>query len=303
MASQLEDRSASDSIDNKLQGFIRFMIGLAKKVLIANVLGVEVDRIFALAGDQLTTPLAWFGILAFAFQIYFDFAGYSDMAIGLGRMMGFKLPENFNNPYTSQNITDFWRRWHMTLSSWLRDYLFMPMSVSMRHAGKLGVVISVMITFVICGMWHQPGWTFIVWGAWHGLWLALDQLFLIKVLKKTGRVVATLFTFFITTIGWVFFRADSFGQAGLFLKRMFVYRSNGDAWGLHADFWVVFALAVLFSFVVAIKPGRRLEEWVFEKKMNMGRLILFGCLAIALFVVCMGSINSSGFIPFIYNRF
>ncbi len=304
MAPQLADRSANDHIDNRLAGFIRFVIGLSKKVLIANVLGAEVDRIFAMPEAQLDTPLAWIAILAYAFQIYFDFSGYSDMAIGLGKMTGFILPENFNSPYTATSMTDFWRRWHMSLSSWLRDYLFMPLSVKMRNAGITGVVISVMITFLICGMWHQPGWTFIVWGAWHGLWLALDQLFLLKVLKKSGRIVATLFTFLITTVGWVFFRAEDFQQAGLFLRRMFSFVYNGVAdTGLRADFWTVFALAAVFSVVSAFKPGRKLEMMVFEKRMKLIQLIIMSCIIIILFILCMGSISSSGFIPFIYNRF
>jgi alginate O-acetyltransferase complex protein AlgI len=303
IAGQIEDRSSNYNIDNKLQGFIRFIIGLSKKVLIANVLGVEVDRIFAMAGTELTTPLAWIGIVAYAIQIYFDFAGYSDMAIGLARMMGFIFPENFNNPYISQNITEFWRRWHMTLSSWLRDYMFMPMSVSMRNRGKIGMVISIMVTFVICGMWHQPGWTFIIWGAWHGLWLVLDQLFLIKLLKKTGRIFSIIFTFFLTTVGWVFFRADNLKHIGLFMKRLFVFNNNTNEWGLKTDFWVMLAIGVLFSFIVATKFGEKLQAMTFEKAYSLKRLAVFGIIAVVLFIICMGSITSSGFNPFIYFRF
>jgi alginate O-acetyltransferase complex protein AlgI len=303
IAGQIEDRSSNYNIDNKLQGFIRFIIGLSKKVLIANVLGTEVDRIFAMNGTELTTPLAWIGIVAYAIQIYFDFAGYSDMAIGLARMMGFIFPENFNNPYISQNVTEFWRRWHMTLSSWLRDYLFMPMSVSMRNRGKAGIVISIMVTFIICGMWHQPGWTFIIWGAWHGFWMVLDQLFLIKLLKKTGRIFSIVFTFFITTVGWVFFRTENLKHSRLFLKRMFLFNNNTNEWGFKTDFWVMLAIGGLFSFIVATKFGEKLQAMTFEKAYSLKRLAVFGILAIILFIICIGSITSSGFNPFIYFRF
>lgn len=303
ISDQIDERSHQHTIDDKLLGFVRFFIGLAKKVLIANVLGLEVDRIFALTEAELTTPLAWIGILAYTFQIYFDFAGYSDMAIGLARIMGFKFPENFKSPYVSQNITEFWRRWHITLSSWLRDYLFMPMSVSMRNKGKAGLIISIMVTFVICGLWHKPGWTFIIWGAYHGVLLVADRLFLLKILKKIGKVPAIIITFFLTVLGWVFFRADNISHAGTFFKKMFSIDFRSAEWGINADFWTIFGVAVIFSFLTVFKFGGRIEVAVFEKPYNTRTLLVLGTISIILFIISVGSITSSGFSPFIYFRF
>jgi alginate O-acetyltransferase complex protein AlgI len=303
MSDQIKDRGQQYNVDNQLLGFVRFITGLSKKVLIANVLGAEADRIFAMTGVELTTPLAWIGILAYTFQIYFDFSGYSDMAIGLARMMGFIFPENFNNPYISQSITEFWRRWHMTLSAWLRDYLFTPLSLSMRRWRIAGLIISLLLTFTLCGMWHKPGWNFIIWGAYHGTLLIADRLFLLKILKKIGRIPSIIFTFFLTLIGWVLFRGDTLHHIGVYLKRMFIYKNNTAEWGLKTDFWVILAIAALFSFIVAFKFGERLQFAVFEKVYSIKRLLIFGSISVLLFIICVGSITGSGFNPFIYFRF
>ncbi|HNZ43107.1 MAG TPA: MBOAT family O-acyltransferase, partial [Bacteroidales bacterium] len=180
ISDQIEDRRYQFTVDNHLLGFFRFVIGLAKKVLIANVLGEEADRIFALGFYDLTTPLAWLGVLAYAFQIYFDFSGYSDMAIGLARMMGFIFPENFNNPYISQSITEFWRRWHMSLSRWMRDYLYISLGGNRVSVPRM--YFNLAFVFLISGFWHGAEWNFIFWGAFHGLFLILDRLFLLKLL-------------------------------------------------------------------------------------------------------------------------
>jgi len=182
IADRIEDRRKFETIDNKLLGFFRFAIGLAKKVLIANVMGAEADRIFAMNADDMTTPIAWIGVIAYAFQIYFDFAGYSDMAIGIGKMIGFSFPENFNNPYISQSISEFWRRWHLTLSRWMKDYLYIPLGGN-RVATKRRLYFNLWIVFLISGLWHGAAWTFIIWGAFHGLFLILDRLFLLKFFK------------------------------------------------------------------------------------------------------------------------
>lgn len=301
ISDQIEERSYQYTVDNQLMGFIRFFIGLAKKVLIANVLGAEADRIFALGADDLTTPLAWLGILAYAFQIYFDFSGYSDMAIGLARVMGFIFPENFNNPYISQNITEFWRRWHMSLSRWMRDYLYI--SLGGNRVSTARMYFNLAFVFLISGFWHGAEWNFIFWGAYHGLFLILDRLFLIKWLKKTGRVFSIAFTFFLTLIGWVLFRGQNVEHIGLFLKRMFVFRTNDMAWGFHNDFWVILALGAFFSFVAATRWGDKWQIAVFEKAYPLKRLAWLGSICILLFIICLGSITSSGFNPFIYFRF
>jgi len=186
IADQIEDRRNNETAENRLTGFFRFIIGLAKKVLVANVLGEQVDMIFAMDAAEITMGLSWIGIVAYAFQIYFDFSGYSDMAIGIGRMIGFDFPENFNNPYVSQSISEFWRRWHMTLGNFMKNYLYIPLGGNRVSTNKM--YFNLWVVFLISGLWHGAAWTFVIWGAFHGLFLILDRLFLLKVYKKIGKV-------------------------------------------------------------------------------------------------------------------
>ncbi|MFI5164794.1 MAG: MBOAT family O-acyltransferase, partial [Bacteroidia bacterium] len=203
IADQINDRKFQDNIENRLVGLFRFAIGLAKKVLIANVLGAQADQIFNLPYEELNTSSAWIGALCYTFQIYFDFSGYSDMAIGLARTMGFRFPENFNNPYISQSITEFWRRWHMSLSRWMRDYLYIPLGGNKVSVPRM--YFNLCFVFLISGLWHGAQWTFIIWGAYHGLFLVLDRLFLLKLTEKIGKIPRIIFAFFVVVIGWVFF--------------------------------------------------------------------------------------------------
>jgi alginate O-acetyltransferase complex protein AlgI len=172
IADQIEDREYNETTDNRLTGFFRFTVGLAKKVLIANVLGEQVDKIFALSGGDLTSSLAWIGIVAYTFQIYYDFSGYSDMAIGLARMIGFDFPENFNNPYISQSITEFWRRWHMTLGRFMKDYLYIPLGGNKVSTVRL--YFNLWVVFLLSGLWHGAAWNFVLWGAYQGIFLVAD---------------------------------------------------------------------------------------------------------------------------------
>jgi alginate O-acetyltransferase complex protein AlgI len=301
ISDQIEERTYQYTIDNKLLGLFRFIIGLAKKVLIANVLGAEVDRIFALNGGDLTTPLAWIGIVAYAFQIYFDFSGYSDMAIGIARIMGFIFPENFNNPYISQNITEFWRRWHMSLSRWMRDYLYISLGGNKVSVPRMYFNLS--FVFLISGFWHGAEWNFLLWGGYHGALLIADRLFLIKVLKKLGRIPSIAITFFLTLIGWVLFRGENMKHIGLYLKKMFCFDMHASPITFKPDFWTIMGVATLFSFLVAFKFGERIQAGVFEKNYNIKRLMLMSILGAFLLLFSIGSITSSGFNPFIYFRF
>ncbi|MCD4735918.1 MAG: MBOAT family protein, partial [Bacteroidales bacterium] len=190
IAGQIEDRSRNENLNNRITGFFRFTIGLAKKVLIANVMGEHVDAVFELSPEQLTTLTTWIGILAYAFQIYFDFSGYSDMAIGLGRMMGFDFPENFRNPYISQSITEFWRRWHITLGKWMRDYLYIPLGGN-RGSG-MRTYFNLWVVFLISGLWHGAAWNFVLWGVFHGFFLVMERLFLLKFYVRAGKFVSTV---------------------------------------------------------------------------------------------------------------
>lgn len=303
IAHQVVDRSKYETIDNKLLGFFRFIIGLAKKVLIANVVGAEADKIFALPEESLTTPLAWIGILAYAFQIYFDFAGYSDMAIGIGRMIGFKFPENFNNPYISQNITEFWRRWHMTLGRWMKDYLYIPLGGSKVNS-KFRLYFNLWVVFLISGLWHGAAWNFVAWGVFHGFFLILDRIFLLKVYKFIGKYPSIIITFVITLVGWVLFRAETLTQAVWFTKTMFAFQNMEMSLFFSSEFWTILIIAAFFSFITLSKNGLKLENMIFFKEQyNLKGTFTMSFLSLILLIICISSITSSSFNPFIYFRF
>lgn len=319
IAGQLQDRRAFDTVDEKLAGLFRFMVGLGKKVLIANVLGQQADRIFSLPTATLPTAVAWVGAVAYTFQIYFDFSGYSDMAVGLGRMMGFQFPENFNSPYVSRSITEFWQRWHITLGRWMRDYLYIPLGGNRVRPSRL--YINLWTVFILSGFWHGAAWTFIAWGAYHGLWLILDRLFLLRLYRRLGALSIAP-TFLITVLGWVLFRANTLSQALAFVGRML-----GQApplppeagWDLHpvaptipppdwqqfdAQFWTLLALGVVFAFMNAL-PGleRRNLSLYAAHPLSLRRSVAFGLVAAGLLVLSASSIVSNSFNPFIYFRF
>ena len=207
------------TLDKFSRGVALFMLGFAKKVLLANDLGQVADAVFAAAAPG--TLDAWFGTLAYAFQLYFDFSAYSEMAIGAGLMLGFECPRNFDAPYRADSFSDFWRRWHISLSSWLRDYLYVPLGGSRAGTGR--TYVNLMIVFLLCGLWHGAGWTFLVWGAWHGLWLVVERAGgrrpFYAALPVRARI---LLTFLLVTVGWVLFRAGTLTEAGRLLAVMFV---------------------------------------------------------------------------------
>jgi len=301
IADQIEDRKAFEPIDNRLTGFFRFVIGLSKKVLIANVLGEQVDLIFALPESALTTPLAWFGIIAYAFQIYFDFAGYSDMAIGIGRMIGFKFPENFNNPYISQSISEFWRRWHMTLGRFMRDYLYIPLGGNRVSVTRM--FLNLWVVFLISGLWHGAAWNFVIWGGFHGLFLVADRLFLLKFYAKIGKYPSILITFFITLIGWVFFRSETLGEALIYLNKMFAFDFSHTRFYLDTKFWSILVVAFIFSFWAIFKGNEAWQDRVMGAVQKNRTIIFMVFFAMVFFIICVASITSSGFNPFIYFRF
>jgi alginate O-acetyltransferase complex protein AlgI len=217
LADQLRTRVLS--LPGFAEGVRRFVQGLAKKVLVADVLGAPADSIFALEPHALTPALAWTGCACYTLQIYFDFSGYSDMAIGIGRMLGFTLPENFRHPYASRSITEFWRRWHISLSTWFRDYLYVPLGGNRR--GPLRTYTNLWIVFLVCGLWHGAAWTFVLWGVFHGALLVVERMGLGHFLARAPRVVAQPLTIALVMIGWVFFRADSLADARALLAAMF----------------------------------------------------------------------------------
>lgn len=299
IADDIIDRSYRNTIDHKLYGLYRFAIGLAKKVLIANVLGAQVDAVYGLPQEEVTSTAARIAALSYSFQIYFDFSGYSDMAIGLGYLLGFQFPENFNNPYTSQNITEFWRRWHMTLGAWFKDYLYIPLGGNRVKPWRMYVNLA--IVFLACGIWHGAGWTFVVWGLWHGFFIISDKLFLNKLFSKTPAIFRVLFTFVCVTIGWVFFRADTLSDAVFFLGKIFTLEHHSLY--LNPDFLTVLCFAILFSFITLCKAGQKLQAFFYnEKRPDWQHFIVFS-ISIILFAASACCLSASQFNPFIYFKF
>lgn len=301
LADQITDRSKNETIDNKLTGMYRFIIGLAKKVIIANQMGVVADSIFNTGVDTIDSYTAWIGILAYTFQIYFDFSGYSDMAIGIGKMIGFKFPENFNNPYASQSITEFWRRWHITLGSWMRNYLYIPLGGN-KVKSKIRLYFNLWFVFLASGLWHGASWNFILWGAYHGLFLVLERIILLKIYEKIGKYFRIIFTFFVVVIGWVFFRIEKFSDAIYYLKKMFSFNFSTH---LPVDFktLVYFIIAIFFGFFTITKIGEKIQEQVFFGEYSVKKHFFFFSICLLLFVVSVGTITGSDFNPFIYFRF
>ncbi|HOZ29333.1 MAG TPA: MBOAT family O-acyltransferase [Bacteroidales bacterium] len=302
IAIELVDRKKNENIDNRILGLYRFMIGLAKKVLIANTLGQVVDTIFAGPAAEIGTLTAWIGIIAYSFQIYYDFSGYSDMGIGIGRMIGFKFPENFNNPYISQNISEFWRRWHMTLGSWMKDYLYIPLGGN-KVKSKYRLYFNLWIVFIISGLWHGAAWNFVVWGAFHGLFLVLDRLFLIKLFSKIGTFTRIFITYIITLIGWVIFRAESLKYAIAYIQSMFKFDGNLFPNYMDKKFWVFLFIGSLFAFIGISKFGSRLEKFFFYSDYNIKQYIFVGTILLFLSIISLSFVTKGGFNPFIYFRF
>lgn len=213
--------------DAFLYGIERFITGFAKKILIANPLSTVADAAFGVPGAAIDMPSAWVGIICYTLQIYFDFSGYSDMAIGLGRMFGFTFPENFNFPYISQSVREFWRRWHISLSTWFREYLYIPLGGNRCPPAR--VYFNLILVFLLCGLWHGASWNFVVWGAWYGLFLSLERTTLGKLLESAWRPVRHLYLLVVVVAGWVFFRADSLSHAAAYLAAMFGLREAADS--------------------------------------------------------------------------
>ena len=302
IADQISDRSKNENADYRLTGFIRFIIGLSKKVLIANTLGAQADAVFALNYNEIPAFTAWLGILAYTFQIYFDFSGYSDMALGLGKMLGFKFPENFNNPYTSGSITEFWRRWHITLGNWMRNYLYIPLGGN-RVPSKKRLYFNLWFVFLASGLWHGASWSFVVWGAFHGFFLVLERLGLEKIQRKIGRFPSVALTFFIVVVGWVFFRIEKIGDALLFLKSMFGFNQVESQFHIEVEVLVTLVFAVLFSFITLSNAGQKIQNAIYADRQSTRIYLAYAPLMIILLMLSIASITASGFNPFIYFRF
>ncbi len=308
VAQQIDYRSHSVNLFSS--GVIRFIIGLSKKVLIANSLAEIADNAFALTAYEITAPVAWIGILAYSLQIYFDFSGYSDMAIGLGRMFGFRFLENFNYPYIARNMRNFWQRWHISLSSWFRDYVYIPLGGSINQS-KVKILMNLFMVFLLTGIWHGASWNFIVWGLFHGVFLIVERIGLAKILKKTWRPFQHLYTIFVILISWVFFRAENLSDSIIYLKGMFGYNgwyTNEFMFNqLISSKFNVFILLLGVLFAAPIYPAFKKKFIYFSRgqfKM-LSKALYINEVIILLFLMCLCvlKIAATTYDPFIYFRF
>lgn len=297
---QLEIRTVN--WDDVWEGLRRFSLGMAKKVLLADKLSTVTDQVFGLALPSLSTGYAWIGVLSFTFQIYFDFSGYSDMAIGLSRIMGFRLMENFNAPYLSVNFTDFWRRWHISLSTWIKSYLYIPLGGNRWSVGR--TYFNLVFCFFLSGLWHGASWTFVFWGLYHGVFLMFDKLFWLRVSARLPKVLNVMVTFLFVVIGWVFFRASNFHHAFYFLKCMFLHASSSTVFPGSIVMWfrsfhLIFSIAVIAVFVFPLIK-RFWEPFTVPNAISKGSQYVWVPLLLFLSFI---SIAASKFSPFIYFRF
>ncbi|MCD4812951.1 MBOAT family protein [bacterium] len=298
----------ADQIKNRIvtvekfgTGVVRFCLGLFKKVVLADSIAVLADQIFAMKTD-LSTPVAWLGLLAFTVQVYFDFSGYSDMAIGLGQMFGFRLPENFNRPYLAISVTDFWRRWHITLSRWFREYVYIPLGGSKVTAWR--IYLNLFIVFVLVGFWHGANWTFLVFGFCHGAFLSVERLFGLVKKGEPQRWLAArrLVTFVLVMLSFVLFRVSDISHAGQFYTALFLPQTGNvlfalDFRNIHALIWM--AVGLLAIFVTGDKPVAIILE---QSERRSVALIRIGIITVALTLTVM-MIVSRNFNPFIYFQF
>jgi alginate O-acetyltransferase complex protein AlgI len=262
---------------------------------------MQADAVFKLPAEQLDTAAAWVGALAYTFQIYFDFSGYSDIAIGLGKMMGFKFPENFNNPYISGSITEFWRRWHITLGSWMKNYLYIPLGGNKVSDSKL--YRNLIIVFLLSGLWHGASWNFVLWGAYHGLFLVLERLFLGKVFEKLGKFISIPITFIIVITGWVLFRNEDLHYGLNVIKQMYAFNFFDGKFAMNNDFICMAIIALLFSFFAITKRTKQIQENVYGENFSDGGKWMAVFVGVTLFYISLSYVTALDFNPFIYFRF
>ncbi len=305
IADQLRERHVTSQ--DFSMGVRRFIAGFAKKMIIANPLGEVADQVFALPAAEISPGIAWLGIVCYTLQIFFDFSGYSDMAIGLGRMFGFRFLENFNYPYIAKSIQDFWRRWHISLSNWFRDYLYIPLGGNRR--GNYRTYFNLVVVFVLCGLWHGASWNFLIWGLIHGAFLVVERLGLDDVLARLPGAIRYAYVLFVAMIAWVFFRAESLPDALAFLEAMFGLNTLPSVFNdmsAYYDNSTLFTLALGIALSTPILPwlAGRLEHldarnakwgWLRETSSPIAYL---GVMLLAMTYLAAGTYN-----PFIYFRF
>jgi alginate O-acetyltransferase complex protein AlgI len=295
VARSFDDRQLK--LNNVFEGLQRFAMGLAKKVLIADTMALIADTIFNSSVTTIPFSISWLGAIAYTLQIYFDFSGYSDMAIGLGRIFNFRFPENFKYPYSSKSITEFWRRWHISLSSFFRDYIYIPFGGNRN--GKYRTYINLFIVFLLCGLWHGAAWGFVVWGIYHGIGLIIERIGFLKILKRLPAALSNIYVWLFVIIGWVIFRAPNIAYAKNYLKIMF---SGNAAYPLASfakalDFitisngyllilGIILAYPIMAKIRIKYKNNPIWISWIF-----------------ILFVLAFSFTMTASYTPFIYFRF
>lgn len=294
-------RKRKVDIQEIAEGLRRFIIGLSKKVLISNTMAITADMLFTVPFGKINILSAWIAALAYMFQIYFDFSGYSDMAIGLGHMFGFKFLENFNYPYISKSVKEFWRRWHISLSTWFKEYLYIPLGGNRK--GKMRTCINKLIVFFATGLWHGANWTFVVWGLWHGIFMLLEEVINIK---QVPRVLRHIYTMLVVCIGFVMFRADTFLQGILMIQKMLVgWEFGGEQMSIVKSvmtpvFLITVIIALIGSTPIIKSIGKDCAQKESGKKIM--EFLSYG-IAIVLLAICILNLSSGTYNPFIYFRF
>jgi alginate O-acetyltransferase complex protein AlgI len=301
--SQIEDRTVT--FEDFAAGVQRFILGLGKKMIIANVVARAADGIFALPTGELDATLAWTAIISYALQIYFDFSAYSDMAIGLGRMFGFRFLENFDYPYFATSMTDFWRRWHISLSTWFRDYLYIPLGGNRVSPGRR--YANLLIVFTLCGLWHGASWNFVVWGLFHGAFLIMERVRVFQGLSRVFRPMRRPYVLLVVLVSWVFFRADSLSTSVAFLRAMAgAARPIQAAPGVAMFVDTEVLLAGMLGIVGSTPIVRALQRWSTARadtqldwRLQATRFV---CL-MAIFSYSVMLVAAGSYSPFIYFRF
>ena len=282
----------SHSVAQFSDGISRFVFGLSKKVLLSNVFAQIADGIFAYQPAELSTAAAWLGAIGYTLQIYFDFSGYSDMAIGLGKMFGFTFLENFNYPYISRSVTEFWRRWHISLSTWFRDYVYIPLGGNRCSPARH--ICNLLVVWTLTGFWHGANWTFMAWGLYFGILLILEKKFLSRLIERLPMILRHVYALFFIIIGWVFFRSDSMNLAMQYIGRMF--SSNVPVNGFVTEYLIRFWPYLLFGVVLSAPVFQRLTNTRAWRVLEIPILGILGLL-------CVMSLLASSYNPFIYFRF
>jgi alginate O-acetyltransferase complex protein AlgI len=295
---QMDERRVT--IDGVAGGIRRFIIGLSKKLILADTSALVVDSIFAMNADEISGYCAWLGAILYIFQIYFDFSGYSDMAIGLAKMFGFDLLENFNYPYISKSITEFWRRWHISLSTWFREYLYIPLGGNRK--GNFRTFINLFLVFIATGIWHGANFTFLIWGIYNGVLIVLERC---KFINIKNRVFSHIYTIFAVIIGFVIFRADNLKFAVSFIIRMFSVEAFSLGGADALEFMTPYFIFIIICSIIACIPVLSKIKQLKEKNEKLYKF-LDNCsyiVAFLLFVICFGVLASNSYSPFIYFRF